>query len=246
METKICKKCNQEKDVSIFVLKKNGKLHSWCTPCRLLANKEWRELNKNKIIIYKEKTKERRHLKDSEYRKLHKEELRLKAALYNELSREKRKIYRLRPEIKERTKERGRKWRLENRLRYNDYFRKYHEKDIGKKMARNMRNYARKVFKGKISAIHAKGIFGCELDFFKQHMASQFTEGMALSNYGEWHIDHIIPCNAFDFNNPIHQMACFHWSNSQPMWGPENISKHDNYKQEDFDAYMKIFIEKYL
>ena len=45
---------------------------------------------------------------------------------------------------------------------------------------------------------------------------------MTWDNYGEdvfkdkvkaWHIDHIIPCNAFDFSNPTHVKACFYYKN---------------------------------
>lgn len=47
-------------------------------------------------------------------------------------------------------------------------------------------------------------------------------------NHETWHIDHIIPCAAFDLTNPIHQRICFNWRNLQPLWGNENISKHDS------------------
>lgn len=28
-------------------------------------------------------------------------------------------------------------------------------------------------------------------------------------------------------------MQCFHWTNIQPMWGPENIAKSDKYTEEE-------------
>ncbi len=61
----------------------------------------------------------------------------------------------------------------------------------------------------------------------KAHLESQFTEGMSWDNYGEWHIDHIIPCAFFDSTKPNHPKVCFNWQNLQPRWAEENRSKAD-------------------
>lgn len=57
------------------------------------------------------------------------------------------------------------------------------------------------------------------------HLVCQFKEGMTLDNYGEWHIDHIIPCSAFNLLDVAEQKKCFHYTNLQPLWAKENISK---------------------
>ena len=59
------------------------------------------------------------------------------------------------------------------------------------------------------------------------HLESQFLPGMTWQNHGNdtWHIDHIKPCASFDFNDPQQQHECFHWSNTQPLWAADNISK---------------------
>ena len=44
-------------------------------------------------------------------------------------------------------------------------------------------------------------------------------------NYGEWHVDHIIPCCKFDMKNPEDQKKCFHYTNLQPLWATENLRK---------------------
>ena len=70
---------------------------------------------------------------------------------------------------------------------------------------------------------------GCSLEEFKSHLESKWTEGMTWDNYGKgkgtWNIDHIKPCKSFDFTNPEEQRACFHYTNTQPMWGDENTRK---------------------
>jgi hypothetical protein len=68
----------------------------------------------------------------------------------------------------------------------------------------------------------------------KEYIELQFSEGMNWGNYGSgWHLDHIIPCNAFDFTIELDQRICFWYRNLQPMWGLENIRKSDKYKEED-------------
>ena len=79
----------------------------------------------------------------------------------------------------------------------------------------------------------APNLLGCTYDFFKKHLEDQFVEGMSWDNYGAyrtdgpltWHIDHIIPCNSFNLETLEEQQKCFHYSNLQPLWAPDNISK---------------------
>ena len=68
-------------------------------------------------------------------------------------------------------------------------------------------------------------LVGCSMVKLRRHIASQFTEGMTWANMGAWHIDHIVPCAAFDLSKPEHQQRCFNYKNLRPMWGGANISK---------------------
>jgi len=34
---------------------------------------------------------------------------------------------------------------------------------------------------------------GCDGKFLKKHLEKKFSKGMSWNNYGEWHVDHIIP-----------------------------------------------------
>lgn len=65
---------------------------------------------------------------------------------------------------------------------------------------------------------------GCDIETFKLHISNQFKEGMTWKNYGEWHIDHIIPIK---YENPTEEemIGRLHYLNCQPMWASENISK---------------------
>lgn len=68
-------------------------------------------------------------------------------------------------------------------------------------------------------------LVGCSLDELKQHLEKQFKIGMDWNNYGAWHIDHIQPCASFDLSKPEEQNKCFHYTNLQPLWAKENMSK---------------------
>jgi len=70
-------------------------------------------------------------------------------------------------------------------------------------------------------------LIGCSVEVLWSHIESQFTTGMTKENYGVhgWHIDHIIPCDSFDFSDPEQQKQCFHYTNLQPLWAKDNIAK---------------------
>ena len=61
----------------------------------------------------------------------------------------------------------------------------------------------------------------------KKHLENQFVEGMSWDNYGEWQIDHIVPCASFDLSDPNQQRICFNFRNLQPLWAKDNQRKQD-------------------
>ena len=66
---------------------------------------------------------------------------------------------------------------------------------------------------------------GCDIGFLKGYLAGKFTEGMTWENHGEWHIDHIVPCCSFKLLDEEEQNKCFHYTNLQPLWALDNLSK---------------------
>ncbi len=60
-----------------------------------------------------------------------------------------------------------------------------------------------------------------------KHLEKQFKDGMNWENYGEWHIDHIIPVSIFNFTKPEHEdfKKCWALKNLQPLWAVKNLSK---------------------
>lgn len=60
-----------------------------------------------------------------------------------------------------------------------------------------------------------------------ERLEAMFKPGMTWENYGDWHVDHIIPDSSFDYttvNCPGFKKS---WAldNLQPLWASENCSK---------------------
>ena len=79
-------------------------------------------------------------------------------------------------------------------------------------------------------------LLGCSIDELKGYLESKFENGMSWENYGKdgWHIDHIKPCASFDLRSELNQKKCFHYTNLQPLWWEDNLSKGSIYESERF------------
>jgi|TARA_R110001592_G_C12763197_1_gene713134 hypothetical protein len=66
---------------------------------------------------------------------------------------------------------------------------------------------------------------GCDLDTFKSHIESLFTEGMDWSNHGMngWHVDHIVPISSAESVEDVWRLN--HYTNLQPLWAIDNLVK---------------------
>jgi hypothetical protein len=64
-------------------------------------------------------------------------------------------------------------------------------------------------------SVHYLDLLGCSIEALKEYLEFKFKRGMRWDNYGDWHIDHILPCCSFDLSNPEQQRQCFHWTNLQ-------------------------------
>lgn len=73
-------------------------------------------------------------------------------------------------------------------------------------------------------------LLGVSVVFVRGHLEKSFLPGMTWANYGTvWHIDHHVPCAAWDLTNQHHQLACFNWRNLRPLLAADNIRKRDGF-----------------
>jgi len=89
----------------------------------------------------------------------------------------------------------------------------------------SIRTRINRVIKNNIKCKKTKDLLGTDIKGLWKHLKSKFKPGMTKKNHGLWHIDHIIPCASFDLTDPKQQAKCFHYTNLQPLWAHENLSK---------------------
>jgi hypothetical protein len=122
----------------------------------------------------------------------------------------------------------NKKYRQENKESLNEKIRKRYNVDIEFKLTQRIRCRIRETItnnsKRKTKSME---LLGCSVKEAREHIEKQFKEGMTWNNYTHdtWHIDHIIPCASFDLSDPEQQKKCFHYTNLQPLWAKENMSK---------------------
>jgi hypothetical protein len=118
--------------------------------------------------------------------------------------------------------------KLESKQKINKRVNQKYHNDPQFRILCTLRNRVNKALDHKTKkAYKTNELLGCDIDELEIHLEKQFKEGMTWENYGRstWHIDHIIPCASFDLTDPEQQKKCFHYTNLQPLWAKENMSK---------------------
>jgi len=207
MNTKVCNHC--KKGLSIEEYHKDKRQEDgfsrYCRNCNSIFHKQHYLKYKEKI---KNRTKKYYHTnknKVKQYRLKSAKRIKLYQQKYDKIDYQKNK----QKIIKQNT----------------EYARKRCKWDVGFKITRYLRNRVYYALKGKNKSVSTMKLIGCNIDYLKQHLESQFKPGMSWSNYGKWHIDHKIPCASFDLSKPEEQRKCFHYTNLQPLWAEENLIK---------------------
>lgn len=79
---------------------------------------------------------------------------------------------------------------------------------------------------GVNKSLSTEKLVGITMLELKKHIEKQFKKGMTWENHGKWHLDHILPLASFDLTDEEQQKKAFHYTNLQPLWAEENLSKH--------------------
>lgn len=128
---------------------------------------------------------------------------------------------------KDRALERREKWGKENPGKLKEISSRRRSTPHGK-LSNAMRvGVHRSLTKGKMGK-RTFGILGYTVSELKVHLERQFLPGMSWDNYGEWHVDHIVPVSSFQYesyDDPDFK-ACWALTNLRPLWSKDNISKH--------------------
>jgi hypothetical protein len=107
--------------------------------------------------------------------------------------------------------------------------------DIEGYIANRMRIRLRIALKNNSKERSTIEYLGCSIEAFREYFESLFKDGMSWNNIEEWHIDHIKPCCSFELSKEEEKIKCFHYTNLQPLWAYENLSKGDKFDDKNFN-----------
>lgn len=183
----------------------------------LAYNAEYKKNNKDKEQIYNKKYYEAHKDDICEYYQKNKDKINASTKEYREKNKDKRREY-----IKE--------YHQKNKDKINAYKRERNKSKPTVKLVNVCRVRINKYYKlkGVVKSRHTMEMLGCTAEELRDHLQSQFTEGMTLENHGAWHIDHIIPLASANTEEEIIKLC--HYTNLQPLWAEDNWLKGTNIK----------------
>lgn len=233
---KVCGKCGEEKTLDNFSKNKANKacgLRPRCKQCehiaahvRYMADPE--KQNAPRRLARKQNPEKIRVIERERYAK--NPEIKKKSAMkwyYNNIERAKESRRKWSKNNFEKRKTMHTKWRDKNREHLNAYYRQRRATNPTLRLRCNLSAYMSDCLR------HGKGgrswekLVNFTLKELMAHLEKQFQSGMTWSNYGEWHIDHIIPVSVFNYTSPEHIdfKRCWSLSNLQPLWAKDNFDK---------------------
>jgi hypothetical protein len=250
---RICKKCQVEKELNDYYLKKDGKVRS--SFCKICYNEEYKNDKEVRTTYYKnnkeklyqkhrewlENNKDSRNEYVKNWREENKDSIRYKSKLYvqnnSELIKSQKKSWyeNNKEQIKEKERQRYRENRDKNldleREKKRDYISKKLEEDPLFNLTLKVRSLIRNAFKRQFTKKSKKTIeiLGCSFEEFKLHLESQFDENMNWDNHGTyWHIDHIKPISLAENEKEVYDLN--HYTNFQPLFWLDNLFKSNKYE----------------
>jgi hypothetical protein len=229
-QTKICTKCNIEKNIDSFGIdtyKKDGYLSN-CKTCRSEYDKIYHA--ENAEDIRKRKNKYYQTEVGQEYRQKYskkcyqqnKEQLLLDNKLWREENKEYRKQY-------------YKNYSNNNREKINAYDRKRRKSSVkirlDEALSRQISASLRKFGSSKKNIGWEKAV-GYTVTQLIKHLELKFKPEMNWDNYGSyWHVDHIVPKSWFKYSSCEDEAfkKCWSLDNLQPLEATENHKKGNRY-----------------
>lgn len=126
---------------------------------------------------------------------------------------------------------------IKQKEKRNKYQRNKYKEDVNFKLSRILRTrmniQLRKTIKTCNTNISVIRHLGCTIPELKCYLEKKFyphhktSEAMTWDNWSlkGWHIDHIYPLSKFDLTNPEQIKIACHYTNLQPLWAEQNLSK---------------------
>jgi hypothetical protein len=210
VETKVCTKCGRGLPLSSFDLmpkSKDGR-KGQCKECRSTEAKARRARLK-----LEDPTSLK--IRDDKQNEKHKEK--------HKISRDKRKD--LKAEYDKAYLKNNRPKKMARQL---ERQRERLQSDPGYRLIRNYRRRVHHALKGQSKNTSTRKLVGCSLQDWWEWLQQGFSPEMTHDNCGQiWQVDHIMPLSSFDLSKHSEITASFHYTNTQPLLIPDNLSKSD-------------------
>jgi hypothetical protein len=228
---KFCPSCQHDLPLESFSVRR-ASLDGYCHKCKSCSSKyckQYREINldsiKNQKKAYYTRQQETVKAKVKDYKATNKAKISEYSKKYHQ------RTYNIRKQELLGKKKALRAMGLNDTEKawYRAWQKNREKNDLHFKLKRRIGSRIRAVLRKTIKTTKTVDLLGCSIAEFKEHIEKQWAVNMSWGNYGRrgWHIDHIIPCIAFDLTKQEEQIKCFHYTNLQPLWALENASKGD-------------------
>jgi hypothetical protein len=105
------------------------------------------------------------------------------------------------------------------------------DRDPAFRVAQNLRVRLGMALKNRQKVGSAVDDLGCTIPELMTDLEKQFKPGMSWENWNRhgWHIDHIRPLASFDLTDREQFLQACHYTNLQPLWAEENLTKGNRY-----------------
>ena len=118
-------------------------------------------------------------------------------------------------------KEKRRLWRIRDREKVRAY-----QSRPQVKLALRLRQRLWEALGNRTYSGRMLRLLGCTVEQLMVHLEMQFEPGMSLENRGSvWHVDHVLPLSSFDLTDPAQVARACHFTNLQPLFARDNLSK---------------------
>lgn len=221
---KTCNTCRTAKSAEHFYKDraKSDGLTTQCRDCKRSAVLKYKAANREvlseKSRAYRDANIEKCREREREYQLANRDARNARVSRFYQNNPEKIAEYREKYLSKDSVRESIRIWSRERA-------RKRRATDIDYVLRQNLRSrmhYALRAKNLKKSSKTFEAV-GCSPIELREYLEGKFLIGMTWDNYGEWHIDHVIPLSSAKDYEEIIRLS--HYTNLQPLWAMDNLKK---------------------
>jgi hypothetical protein len=252
----------------ISKLKTSGLPYKCCDKCREHQKeyykenadklKEYKKENADKAKEYKKEYADKLKKYQKEYYKENADKIKEYQKKYkkenaDKLKEYKKEYYKIKEYYKEnadKIKEQTKKYKKENADKIKEYKQNIKKNNTPLYLVYLQRQQLSRIikFSNEFKITHSVEYLGCsgnDLKIFLQSKIDLYnTTNDVKMNWDNIHIDHIKPISKFDLDNQDEFLECCHYTNLQPLFIKDNLSKHNKWNDENNEFWKSNILYK--